>query len=162
SPFAHQLLNANPYAFLDDAPLEERRARAVTLRRSLSPDALRDLGRLDPEAIAQVKSEAWPVVRDADELHDVLLSSGALAPAEASSWTTFFDQLRSTGRAALVERPNAEALWVATERWPIIRAIWPDAQARPNVAVPRGVRNDWPREEAIAQLVRGRIECVGP
>ena len=83
SPFAHQLLNANPYAFLDDAPLEERRARAVTLRRSLSTDALRDLGRLDPEAIAQVKEEAWPLVRDADELHDVLLSSGALPRAEA-------------------------------------------------------------------------------
>src|SRR4029079_8333745 len=66
SPFAHQLLNAHVYAFLDDAPLEERRARAVTLRRSLSADALRDLGRLDPEAIAQVKAEAWPAVRDAD------------------------------------------------------------------------------------------------
>src|SRR5205085_6219805 len=74
SPFAHELLNAQPYAFLDDAPLEERRARAVTMRRSLSAEALQDLGRLDPEAIAQVKAEAWPLVRDADELHDVLLS----------------------------------------------------------------------------------------
>src|SRR5205823_7113767 len=74
SPFAHQLLNANVYAFLDDAPLEERRARAVSLRRSLSIEALRDLGRLDPDAIAQVRAEAWPLVRDPDELHDVLLS----------------------------------------------------------------------------------------
>jgi ATP-dependent Lhr-like helicase len=162
SPFAHQLLNANPYAFLDDAPLEERRARAVTLRRSLSADALHDLGRLDPEAIAQVKREAWPVVRDADELHDALLSSGALPRAEASSWLTFFDQLRSSGRAALVERANAADLWVATERWPMIRAIWPAAWPSPGVAVPRGVRTDWPREEAIAQLVRGRMECAGP
>jgi ATP-dependent Lhr-like helicase len=162
SPFAHQLLNANPYAFLDDAPLEERRARAVTLRRSLSTDALRDLGRLDPEAIAQVKSEAWPVVRDADELHDVLLSCSALPHAEATPWVAFFDELRSAGRATLVSRPNATDLWVATERWPMIRAIWPDAQARPEVAVPRGVRTDWPRPDAIAQLVRGRIECVGP
>jgi ATP-dependent Lhr-like helicase len=162
SPFAHQLLNANPYAFLDDAPLEERRARAVTLRRSLSSDALRDLGRLDPEAIAQVRSEAWPVVRDADELHDVLLSSGALPHAEATIWTTFFDQLRSTGRATLVERPNAADLWVATERWPMIRSIWPDARVQPDVLVPRGVRTAWPRAEAIAQLVRGRMECVGP
>lgn len=162
SPFSHQLLNANPYAFLDDAPLEERRARAVTLRRSLSTDALRDLGRLDPEAITQVKSEVWPIVRDADELHDVLLSSGALLHAEATEWTTYFEALRSTGRAALVERSGAAALWVATERWPLIRAIWPDANARPQVAVPRGVRADWPREEAIAQLVRGRIEIVGP
>jgi len=162
SPFAHQLLNANPYAFLDDAPLEERRARAVTLRRSLAIDTLRDLGRLDPEAIAQVKSEAWPVVRDADELHDVLLSSGALSQVEVAAWTEFFDQLRSAGRATLVDRPNATELWVATERWPMIRAIWPDARPRPDVAVPRGVRTDWPREEAVAQLVRGRIECMGP
>jgi ATP-dependent Lhr-like helicase len=162
SPFAHQLLNANVYAFLDDAPLEERRARAVTLRRSLSSDALRDLGRLDPEAIAQVKDKAWPVVRDADELHDVLLSTGALPHAEAESWTHYFDQLRSAGRATLVERANAAELCVATERWPMIRTIWPDAQARPDVAVPHGVRTEWPRAEAVAQLVRGRIECVGP
>jgi ATP-dependent helicase Lhr and Lhr-like helicase len=182
SPFSHQLLNANPYAFLDDAPLEERRARAVTLRRSLSPDALRDIGRLDPEAIAQVKEEAWPVVRDADELHDALLCLGAMPTAlrghgsapkptqsrghgtqqGTTSWTDFFNQLHSTGRATSVERPGAADLWVATERWPMIRAIWPDAQCRPEVSVPRGVRTDWPREEAIAQLVRGRMECVGP
>src|SRR5207237_10555200 len=77
SPFAHELLNASPYAFLDDAPLEERRARAVTMRRTLSVEALRDLSRLDPEAIAQVRSEAWPLVRDREELHDALLSHRA-------------------------------------------------------------------------------------
>src|SRR5262249_61404000 len=102
SPFAHELLNASPFAFLDDAPLEERRARAVTMRRSLSIDALRDLGRLDPDAIAQVREQAWPVVRDADELHDALLSGGVLLPAEANSWAEFFEQLRATGRAAVV------------------------------------------------------------
>src|SRR5205814_4333693 len=89
SPFAHELLNASPYAFLDDAPLEERRARAVTMRRTLSVEALRDLGRLDPEAIAQVRSEAWPLVRDADELHDVLLSHGALRAADAGAWQDY-------------------------------------------------------------------------
>jgi ATP-dependent Lhr-like helicase len=162
SPFAHQLLNANVYAFLDDAPLEERRARAVTLRRTLSVDALRDIGRLDPEAIAQVKEQAWPVVRDADELHVALLSSGAIPHAEATSWSEFFDQLRSSGRAAMVERSDTADLWVATERWPMIRTIWPDARARPDVSLPRGVRIDWPRDEAITQLVRGRMECIGP
>ncbi len=162
SPFAHQLLNANPYAFLDDAPLEERRARAVSLRRSLSPDALRDLGRLDPEAIAQVRLEAQPQIRDADELHDALLTCGAMIAAEAEKWSDFFEPLRSTGRGARVRRSSAPDLWVATERWPLLRAIWPDAAAEPNVAVPRGVRTDWTREQAIAQLVRGRIECAGP
>src|SRR4029077_1232821 len=105
SPFAHELLNGHVYSFLDDAPLEERRARAVTMRRSLSAEALRDLGRLDPEVIAQVKSEAWPLVRDADELHDVLLSQGALPAEEAGAWHGYFEELRSSGRATRMDRP---------------------------------------------------------
>src|SRR5690606_37622824 len=72
SPFSHEIVNANPYAFLDGAPLEERRTRAVTLRRGLSFEAASDLGRLDPEAVAQVSAEAWPLVRDRDEMHDAL------------------------------------------------------------------------------------------
>jgi ATP-dependent Lhr-like helicase len=162
SPFAHELLNANPYAFLDDAPLEERRARSVTMRRSLSAEALRDLGRLDPEAIAQVKREAWPLVRDADELHDVLLSLGALPAEEAESWRSYFEELRSLGRATEVEGTRGQILWVAAERWPLVRAIWTNAVPRPEVSLPPGIRRDWPREEAIVYLVRGRMECVGP
>jgi ATP-dependent Lhr-like helicase len=164
SPFAHELLNASPYAFLDDAPLEERRARAVTLRRSLSIEALRDLGRLDPEAVAQVRSEAWPLVRDADELHDVLLSQGALPIEGNANWQGYFEELCSAGRATFVHRPAGAGptLWVATERLPLVRAVWPDAAARPEVAVPAGVRRDWPRGEAISALVRGRLECSGP
>src|SRR5439155_933943 len=72
SQFSHEILNANPYAYLDDAPLEERRARAVSLRRSLPETVLSEIGRLDPAAIAQVREEAWPDVRDADELSEVL------------------------------------------------------------------------------------------
>jgi ATP-dependent helicase Lhr and Lhr-like helicase len=162
SPFAHELLNASPYAFLDDAPLEERRARAVTLRRTLSIEAFRDLGRLDLEAIAQVKSEAWPLVRDADELHDVLLSQGALPAEEGKAWQEYFDQLRSAGRATRAEGPAGPALWVATERWPLVEAARPRARAYPEVSVPAGVRRDWPHEEAAAWLVRGRLECIGP
>jgi ATP-dependent Lhr-like helicase len=169
SPFAHELLNAHPYAFLDDAPLEERRARAVTLRRSLTTEALRDLGRLDPDAIAQVRAEAWPLVRDADELHDVLLSQCALFEQEDQDWRHYFDELRSAGRATTVtsaERsrlePRNHSLWIATERVPLIQAIWSDAQAHPQVSVPNGVRSDWPRDEAITYLVRGQMECLGP
>jgi ATP-dependent Lhr-like helicase len=161
SPFAHELLNASPYAFLDDAPLEERRARAVTMRRTLSLEALRDLGRLDPEAIAQVKSEAWPLVRDADELHDVLLSQGALLLAEVAEWHAYFDELCAAGRATAFQTGGI-SLWAATERWPLIRAIWPDAEPRPAISVPPGVRQDWSREDAIVYLVRGRMECAGP
>src|SRR5256886_15620885 len=72
SQFSHEILNANPYAYLDDAPLEERRARAVQMRQILPESVLEEVGKLDPAAIAQVREEAWPDVRDADELHDVL------------------------------------------------------------------------------------------
>ena len=74
SAFCHEILNANPYAYLDDAPLEERRARAVEMRRTLPPELAGGMGALDQSAIDQVIEESWPVVRDADELHDALLS----------------------------------------------------------------------------------------
>ena len=78
SQFSHEILNANPYAYLDDAPLEERRARAVEMRRMLPESVLEEVGKLDPAAIDQVRREAWPDVRDADELHDVLHTLVAL------------------------------------------------------------------------------------
>ena len=81
SQFSHEILNANPYAYLDDAPLEERRARAVEMRRILPESVLEEVGKLDPAAIAQVREEAWPDVRDADELHDVLHTLIALPEA---------------------------------------------------------------------------------
>jgi ATP-dependent Lhr-like helicase len=84
SQFSHEILNANPYAYLDDAPLEERRARAVEMRRMLPASVLEEVGRLDPAAIAQVRAEAWPDVRDADELHDVLHTLVALPVDEPS------------------------------------------------------------------------------
>ncbi len=109
SAFCHEILNANPYAYLDDAPLEERRTRAVVIRRTLNTDSGREMGALDPSAIAQVAEESWPVVRDPDELHDALLTLIILPPAE--HWQYFFDQLRAKGRASTV---NGQ--WVATER----------------------------------------------
>src|SRR5207253_8122172 len=77
SPMSHEILNANPYAFLDDAPLEERRARAVSLRRT-APELAGDLGRLDPAAVDEVRAQSWPDLRTPHELHDLLLSVGLL------------------------------------------------------------------------------------
>src|SRR5262249_5064717 len=74
SQFSHEILNANPYAYLDDAPLDERRARHVVMRRVLPEAVLGEIGRLDPAAIAEVCDDAWPDVRDAEELHDALLT----------------------------------------------------------------------------------------
>ena len=106
SPMAHEILNANPYAFLDDAPLEERRARAVALRRT-DPDLAQGIGALSPEALAEVKGQAWPDIRDADELHDLLLGVVLLPVREAEAWQRFAAELMEAGRAA-VARPAGE------------------------------------------------------
>ena len=108
APMAHEILNANPYAFLDDAPLEERRARAVSLRR-LDPALSRELGALDPAAIEEVCRQAWPDVRNADELHDLLLGIYLLPVAEQSDWRDWAEALIDGGRATvLVWQPRPD------------------------------------------------------
>src|SRR5205823_14021719 len=90
SPLALEVLSARPYAYLDDAPLEERRTQAVMGRRWLAPEDASELGRLDPEAIARVKGEAWPDAVNPDELHDALVWLGFLTDDEVqagSGWT---------------------------------------------------------------------------
>ena len=117
SPLSHEIINSAPYAYLDDAPLEERRTRAVQMRRTLDPKDLA-LAALDPEAIAQVALDAWPDVRNEDELHDTLLSLGRLPPHEP--WSAHFAELQKTGRA--FER---DGFWIATERAeaPLLEAV---------------------------------------
>ena len=101
SQFSHEILNANPYAFLDDAPLEERRARAVEMRRTLPPDLAGQVGALSPDAIEEVQRESWPVVRNSDDLHDALLMLGWLPESAVGSWDTFLPSLVDSGRADL-------------------------------------------------------------
>src|SRR6185436_16538311 len=120
SPLSHEILNSKPYTFLDDAPLEERRTRAVSLRRGL-PVAARDLARLDADAVARVRAEAAIAPRDAEELHDALLSLVALRPV--TEWGEWFAELAASGRAAQVETP-AGAFWVATERRGDAKQMW--------------------------------------
>jgi ATP-dependent helicase Lhr and Lhr-like helicase len=162
SPFSHQLLNANPYAFLDDAPLEERRARAVSARRSIRVEDVRDLGRLDPQAIAQVRSQAWPLMRDAEELHDALLSLGALPEAEGASWRAWFDVLVSDGRATRYVPDNGPTLWLAAEAWPIVRGVYNVSETTPPLALPETLSREVSAEDGRLALVRGRIEISGP
>jgi ATP-dependent Lhr-like helicase len=116
SQFAHEIINANPYAFLDDAPLEERRTRAVQLRQTLGSDVTGE-GVLDPAVIDQIALESWPEARDADELHDALLTLVRLPPAE--EWQSFYEELVATGRASSIMRQDT-AFWVATERTPVV------------------------------------------
>jgi ATP-dependent Lhr-like helicase len=163
SVFAHEILNANPYAFLDDAPLEERRARAVTLRRGLPAAVADDVGRLDPEAIAAVVEEAWPDLRSADELHDLLLDLGALPEAEAGPWIGYLDELIAAGRAARL-RLDDRRFWVAAERRSLGAAVWPRARFEPDLVEPPARRPPaWSdREGALVEVVRARLGLVGP
>ncbi len=162
SPFSHQLINANVYAFLDDAPLEERRARAVAVRRTFRPEDVRDLGRLDPEAIALVRSEAWPVVRDAEELHDTLLSVGALPESEGVAWREYFNDLAGQGRVVRCEVSGGPVLWVAVEQWPAVSEAVSLTDASPPASLPESLRREVTVDEGRMLLVRGRLEISGP
>ncbi len=159
SPFSHEVLNAKPYAFLDDAPLEERRARAVSLRRTL-PEHQRDLGALDREAIEQVVAEARPEPRDPDELHDTLLGL-VLTPVE-ESWSSALADLVRAGRAATVTTPVGQ-LALAAENLPAIQALYPQRSVLPAIALPARLQSDPPlRDEAVLAAVRGHAEVLGP
>ena len=168
SAFSHQILNAMPYAFLDDAPLEERRARAVSLRRALPEDS-RDLGRLDPAAVAQESENAWPRVRDADELHDALLTLGVVPLGETAfgrpGWDQaateqWFRELTAAGRAYLLPLGNGRSGWVAAERTGWLKQVYP-AAAGPAVPVIASA-GQVEREDALLALVQGWVECIGP
>jgi ATP-dependent helicase Lhr and Lhr-like helicase len=189
SQFSHEILNANPYAYLDDAPLEERRARAVQMRRMLPQSVLEEVGKLDPAAIEQVREEAWPDVRDADELHDVLHTLVALpenlqlqhgqdpdslnqtelsTPLRASSaalystiaaWSQHFEKLIAENRAGRAFW-NGRQYWVAAERAQSFVALFPDAQFRRTLPPVETASSS--RYDALLTLVTGWMSHSGP
>jgi len=167
SPLSHEVLNAKPYAFLDDAPLEERRTQAVITRRGLDVKHADELGKLDQDAIDRVRDEAWPDVSSGDELHDALLVIGGVTAAEGgrgkgeASWLPYFEELVRAGRAGtLLSEPR---LWIAAERVPMLAAVFPGAACEPPLVPPeRESGKTWIREDALRELVRGRLEAVGP
>ncbi len=160
SAFAHEILNSKPYTYLDDAPLEERRTRAVSMRRSL-PENARDLGALDPEAIARVREEAWPQPRDAEEVHDALLGLVALQETDVPEWRPLLEELASAGRAFPYEVDDTR-LWAASESLALVRLLQPSARI-PDVRVPsEALIAVSDREDARLRLVRGLTEVLGP
>lgn len=189
SVFSHEILNSNPYAYLDDAPLEERRARAVEMRRTLPESVLQEVGALDPAAIAEVRADAWPDVRDADELADTLQTLVALPenfqpsdhPAPAETWRGMFEVLRRSNRATRVRVPAAllagegacgpkpewsadvpkeTIFWVSAEKAKAFTAIYPNAQFEDQLPVLDG---DAPtQEDALKAMITGWLTHLGP
>ena len=158
SPFTAEVLSARPYAFLDDAPLEERRTRAVQSRGFGDAARAEDLGRLDPGAIEAAREDAWPQPRDADEMHEALMQFGIATDgeAEASGWRGLLENLASTRRATLLQTGNA-ASWVTAERLPQLLALHPQAALQPVIEVPIDYVAEWTHEDALRELVRGRL-----
>jgi ATP-dependent Lhr-like helicase len=168
SQFSHEILNANPYAYLDDAPLEERRARAVEMRRMLPEAVLSEIGRLDPAAITEVREEAWPDVRDADELHDVLQelmalpedsSAAGVAPKPIADWAEHFATLAAT-RRAIRALSGARTYWLAAEKTKTFAAIFPDASF--DSQAPDIEPQQPSREDALFTCITGWLAHLGP
>ena len=193
SPLAAEILNARPYAFLDNAPLEERRTQAVYTRRASERNGSDGLGVLDAAAIEKVQTEAWPRATNADELHDALMLIGVMTPEEihrsaAENADQFVATLIAENRARRVvlslecgdpatagphsKRGHVRALqngaatktfYIAAERLPMVRPIYAEATALPELALPISIRGKtWERADAIRELVRGRMEVCGP
>jgi ATP-dependent Lhr-like helicase len=185
SPLSHELINANPYAFLDDAPLEERRTRAVQLRRGLpatiSTTGTDDVGAFDTAAVAAAAEEVAPTVRDVDELHDALMALWLVPEPLARTWSPgaddWFEALTRTGRATRIRwrSPHADATaesseantidiaaWVATERLGAVRAILgAEVEATPAIPTPSWAKVP-PREEAILRITSAHLDHRGP
>ncbi len=164
SPLAAEILNARPYAFLDDAPLEERRTQAVSARRWLDPETAADLGALDPAAIERVREEARPEVGSRDELHDALVVLGFVTGEEGREWRSWLLELIAERRATILRptEPGLE-LWVAAERLPQLAAVLPGASLEPPIApAPGSERRSWEPEAALVEILRGRLEGLGP
>jgi len=162
SPFSYELLNSNPYAFLDGGEAQERRARAVATRRSFDIESVRDLGKLDENAIKQVCEEVAPLVRDADELHDLLQGQIVLPAEDGRDWNKFYSQLVSQGRATSILITDHRTAWVATERLSMALTAYPEAKPDPPVEVPEQLKIECSSVEARMTILRGWIETSGP
>lgn len=168
SPLAAEVINARPYAFLDDAPLEERRTQAVQNRIYREAESADELGALDVAAIAAVRDEAWPQPRSADEMHEALVGVGVVGLDEAQAqagWIDWLGALAADGRATCLQQDAAgpRGFWIATELLPLLRALFPEATCVPEVVVPEEyAQAEWSRETALRELLRARLTCLGP
>lgn len=159
SVFSHEILNANPYAFLDDAPLEERRARAVEMRRVLPDSVLQEVGKLDPKAIEDVQQQSWPDVRNEDELQDVLQTLIACPETLIPTWQGYFDRLEGEGRAGLAVI-HGSRFWFAVDKKRTFLSLYPNAKLMTEL---KDIEKGTPSyDEAMLAMVRGWMLHSGP
>ena len=165
SPLAAEILTAKPYAYLDDAPIEERRTQAVLNRRWSDPASADDLGALDADAIAGVREEAWPQPRGVDEMHEALTGLACISEAEAQQnpdWPAWLVALAQADRATRLRSPSGASLWLPAERLTCLHAIYPDASFEPPIAAPKGFIDSWSDDEALVDVIRARLTGFGP
>ncbi|MDB6001005.1 MAG: ATP-dependent helicase, partial [Rhizobacter sp.] len=166
SPLAAEALNARPYAYLDDAPLEERRTQAVQSRRYSDPESADDLGQLDADAIAGVRQEAWPLARNADEMHEALSGLGVMTDGEAAAhagWAQWLAELARSGRATrLLVSAERAGLWVAAEDLLQAHALYPEAAMQPAIKPPAESTSPASSDDALRDLLRSRLSGLGP
>ena len=162
SPMALEIINARPYAFLDDGAAEERRTLAINQPRHLDPAEAAAIGKLDPAAIAQVREEAWPQAGTMDELHDALLVLGFVTAEEGArgGWQSLKQPLQDARRATLVRLEHGVNLWVAAERLHDVLALFADAKPEPAIEPVGPVPAD--RAFALTEVMRSRLEGLGP
>jgi ATP-dependent Lhr-like helicase len=157
SVLAHEILNGMPYTYLDDeTEFANRRSRQVQLPRGLPVEA-RDLARLDPAAIERVTEQVRPQPRDADELHDLLMTLYVMRPGP--EWGAWFGELAGAGRAGEVLLADGSVLWCAAERWEVAEPLFPGAVAGFSGVV--GTRA-MDAEMVAAELLRGHLDVSGP
>lgn len=167
SPMAHEILNARPYAFLDDTPAEERRTLAIQQRRHMDPQTAAEIGRLNPEAIHKVQQEAWPEPRNADELHDALVILGFIAEDEISAadlprWQQYLAELQQARRATQLQDASAgRRLWVAAERLQAMQCLCADWHVLSPIDALAADEAESP-ERALVEILRSRLEGLGP
>ncbi|MFW2405592.1 MAG: ATP-dependent DNA helicase, partial [Gammaproteobacteria bacterium] len=168
SPLAQEIITARPFAFLDDAPAEERRTQAIRSRHMLDPDEAADLAQLSPDAIDAVCEQAWPEARNPDELHDALVLSGFITETEVASrgvgWTEHFATLVESRRATVAQIAGGSRIWVAAERLGQLQQVDPGVRLDPPIVAVDGVRGASASGSAAAlvELIRSRLETLGP
>ncbi len=170
SPFSHEILNANPYGFLDDAPLEERRSRAVSMRHVLPPEEAATVGALDADAIAAVCEEVWPRVRDTDELQEALHLLTWVPEDRATDWHAFLPDLLDSGRALVLSHTDSTTgttipIWTTPDHLSFLTAIYPDLAADPDIQQHEHTPSpsfSGDEQKARGTIVQNWMEVIGP